>query len=193
MSLELKLMFAPARGYARAMRQLPPNTLGTALRRPALIALVFGSVAAMLTTDHIDPTLLLDTTLSWSFVVAIQLFGAIALIRSSSRKSVATKPAIDLCFAANGPWLLWMLAITAWAVATPPLARPMQMVFLSAIIPAIWTPFIVFAFCRTVLGDSTLAALGKTTVHQAAMWIAFAVYCGWAVQVWPRFLFWWHT
>ena len=171
----------------------PPNTVVTALRRPVLAALIFGAVAAMLTTDHIDPTLLLRTTLSWSFVIVIQLAGALVLIRSSSSRTIGTKAATDLFFAANGPWSLWLLVLTAWALTTPPLARPLHEVFLSALIPAAWTPVVIFAFCRTILGDSARTAVWKTALHQAAMWLAFGVYYGWAVQAWPRLLFWWRT
>ena len=44
----------------------------TALRRPLLIAIVLGVSTAMSATGRVTPSLVLSTTLCWSFVVVLQ-------------------------------------------------------------------------------------------------------------------------
>jgi hypothetical protein len=188
MSVELDVMLAPARAYAQAMEAPADLSPAAALRRPALVALIIGVVAAMTAADHVDLRLVASTTLYWSFVPAIQLLAAFALVRASPRLTISTADAIDVFFAGHGPWSLYLLAVAGWTVAAPLAAHSMTPVFAAALIPAVWTPFIVSAFCREVLGDSRRAARRKTTMHQALMWIVILTYYGLAAQVWPRLI-----
>jgi hypothetical protein len=161
-----------------------------ALRRPALVALVFGTVVALVTTGRADPRLVASTTLYWSFVPILQLVAAVALVRSSRQRPPMAE-AIDALFAANGPWALWLVALAGWAVSAPPVARPMFWILAAALVPLAWTPFLVLAFCRKVLGDPLRAALLKTALHQAAMLLSFLVYVANAIAFAPRLAGWW--
>ena len=95
----------------------------TALRRPLLVAIVLGVSTAISATGRVTPSLVLSTTLCWSFVVVLQAVIAIALIAAPARRTVGLPRALDLFFAGHAPWSLWMLAAAAWAPS--PIGRPL--------------------------------------------------------------------
>jgi hypothetical protein len=160
------------------------------LRRPALLALVFGTVAAMASASHVDVRLVASTTLYWSFVPAVQWLIAGALVASAPRRVLPVPAAIDAFFTTSLPWALWMIAFAGWSAAGPPVARSITLPLLAALIPLLWTPRLVFNYCRRILGDDRGAALRRTVAHQVASWLLFVVYYGWAVALWPRMVGW---
>jgi len=161
-----------------------------ALRRPALLALLYGTVAAMASAGHVDVPLVVSTTLYWSFVPALQCLIAWALVASAPRRALPVPAAIDAFFTTSLPWTLWMLAFAGWSTAGPPIARSLNLPLLATIIPLLWTPRLIFNFCRRILGDDGRTALQRTLVHQAASWLLFITYYGWAIALWPRVVGW---
>jgi hypothetical protein len=145
----------------------------------------------MVTTGRSDLRLVASTTLYWSFVPILQLIAALVLVRAAPNRRLPVPAAIDALFAANGPWSLWLLALAGWAVSAPPIARSMDGILAAALIPLVWTPVLVFVFCRSVLGDAPRAAASKTLLHQAAMLALFLVYAGNAIALTPRLVGWW--
>jgi hypothetical protein len=160
------------------------------LRRPALLALVCGTVAAMASASHVDVRLVASATVYWSFVPAVQCLIAWALVASAPRRVMPVPAAIDAFFTTSLPWSLWMIAFAGWSAAGPPVARSINLPLLAALIPLLWTPWLIFSFCRRVLGDDGRTALRRTLAHQAASWLLFVAYYGSAVALWPRIVGW---
>jgi hypothetical protein len=186
MSAELRLIVAPRDTYARLARV--PSRIGpvTALRRPFLVALVFGAWAAIAATRHVTPALLLSTTLCWAFVVLLQIAIVLPLIAGPSRRTVGLPRALDLFFASHAPWSLWLLALAAYAPS--PLSRPFTPVWVTAFAPILLTPRMISAFFREVLELDPREAKARTVVHQAITWAILLVLAGMAVSAWPRVL-----
>lgn len=188
MPTELRLLVSPRPTYAALARGSRRATLLTALRRPMLVALVFGAVTAIGGTGRVTPLLLLSTTACWSFAVALQLAIAVPLIAGPARRTVGIARALDLYFASHAPWSLWMLATAAWAPS--PVGRPLPPVLIAAAVPLLLTPRILAAFFREVLELDPRHATVRTIAQQALTWGSFALLFGLAVQLTPRVLAW---
>jgi hypothetical protein len=111
---------------------------------------------------------------------------ALLLIASAPRRAVSMPRALDLLFMAQGPWSIWLLAFAACALVATGANHSFGMVLLTALVPAIWTGFLVSAFCRQVLQSTGRQAAGRTLAHQGLMWGCVLIYFGWAVAIWPR-------
>lgn len=184
MSAELRLIIAPRDTYARLARGRSPVGPLTALRRPALVALVLGASVAIAATRHVTPGLLLSTTLCWSFVVLLQIAIAWSLIGGHSRRTVGLSRAIDLFFASHVPWSLWILAAAAWGPS--PMGRSTTPLLVAAAVPAVLTPRMIAAFFREVLEMDPQKARARTAVHQAVTWGLFVLLFGLSVAAVPR-------
>jgi hypothetical protein len=189
-SHEAQVMIAPRAAYERLVRQQPPPSLAVLLRRPARAALVIGGAIALASTGGATLPTLVTTTLCWSFVPAVQLIVAAVLIALCRRPGVRLVPALDLFFAAQGPWLLWMLGVAAAALLAARLGHHtlprLRYVLAFALVPLIWTGVIIFAFCQVVLGLDKRPALGWMLLYEAAIWGIASLYVGgMTFQVWP--------
>jgi len=180
------LIVAPRDAYARLARIGSRGGPLTAIRRPALAALVIGAAIAMGATGHVTPRLLLSTTLCWAFVVLLQVGIALPLIGGPSRPTVGLSRAIDLFFASHAPWSVWLLAAAVWAPS--PLGRPLMPVLVSAPVPLVLTIRMINAYFREVLELDPRDARARTILHQAATWGIPLVLYGTAVAAWPRIL-----
>src|SRR5262245_4671414 len=114
MSPELGLMVFPRATYAALVREAAPASAATALRRPFVVAAVIGVSVSIAATGRATPALVASTTLSWSYVVLLQLAIAVPLIARHARRTVGLARAIDLFFAGHAPWSLLALAAAAW-------------------------------------------------------------------------------
>lgn len=187
MTPELQLIVAPARTYALLARQPSPIGAITALRRPLLAALVLGASIAIAATRHVTPALLLSTTLSWAFVIVLQIAIALTTITGPSRRTIGVPRALDLFFASHAPWSLWLLA----AASVPArLGWPFTAMLLLAVIPFVLTARMIAAFFREVLALTPSGALRRTAVHQAMTWGVFVLLYGSAVALQPRIMYW---
>ena len=179
-------MLAPRATYA-ALVQLPVRaSIVTALRRPLLVALIIGVSVSIAATGRATPALVAGTTLSWSYIVLLQLAIAVALVARGARRTVGLARALDLFFAGHAPWSLLVLAVAAWAPS--PIGRPFWPVVVLAIVPILLTPRIVFAFFREVLGMSARDARRMTAVQQAATWTSFVAIVWVSSALTPRAL-----
>src|SRR3954468_23126688 len=133
MSPELRLIVAPRETYA-ALAALPARVSAlTALRRPALAALMIGVSVAMTATGRATPALVLSTTITWSYIVLLQLAVALPLIAPAARRARGVAPALDLFFAGHAPWSLSILL--AGALLPLPFGWPTSPVLLAAVVP----------------------------------------------------------
>ena len=188
MSAELRLIVDPNGTYAalaRADGRIGPLA---ALRRPLLAAVVIGAVAALLSTRHVTPALMLSTTIVWSVVIVFQIAVALAMIAPGAYRTVGTSRALDLFFASHAPWSLWMLVIVIWHPSSAD--RTLNPVLLSMLVPAALTVRMIAAFFRQVMEMDLRDAVARTIVHQAITWTTLILLFAFAVAVPPRAIEW---
>jgi hypothetical protein len=184
---ELFVMRAPLAAY----RRLAPDhqvSFAGAMRRPAVAAIAIGTAASILATERVTLTLVLTTTLCWSFIVVVQLFAGLVLIARSRSSIVARAPALDLLFMGHGPWSLWLLAVAAWTAWFPRPESRELIVLGSAIVPWVWTVTILFSFCTIVMRASRREAIVGILLHQFIVWTVAVMYVDFAVALRPRIL-----
>ena len=179
-------MVAPDTTYAALVRA--PADIGAvaALRRPIVAAVVLGAGMALSSTRHVTPSLVLSTTVTWSFVVMLQVAIALAVIPGAAAARVGRARTLDLFFASHAPWSLWVLFAAVWGAML--IGHPFKPVWLAALVPIALTPRIIAAFFRQVLGLDGRRAAVRTLVHQALTWGLFVSIFGAAVALWPRVL-----
>jgi hypothetical protein len=183
-SPELGLILSPRQTYAALARAGARISWLTALRRPLLVALVFGAAIALAATHSVAPALVASTTLSWSYVVVLQLAIALPLLSGPARRTVGLARAVDLFFAGHAPWSIYVLLVAAWGL-TPP-TWPFWPMGVAAIVPAVLTARIVRAFFEEVLALDAPAARRRTIVQQGITWTIF-VAINWAASAFtPR-------
>jgi hypothetical protein len=158
------------------------------LLRPLLVACVIGTTLAIASTGSVSLGLVATTTLSWSFVVGVQLIAAFVIIGTAPARTMAVPQAVDAFFALHVPWSSWMLAWATWTWMASPAWRHSDWVLVTALAPAGWTAFLVYRYCRDVLGEPHHRAVARTSMHQAMVWGAVAFIGGAAVGLWPRIL-----
>src|SRR4051812_40766721 len=167
LSPELRVMFDPVSTYASlAAERTPASGRWAALRRPALVALVTGTAAAVASTGRVTFSLVVSCTICWSVVPLLQAATAAGTLRPAGAVRLGAAQRLDLWFVAHGPWSLWMLGASAAAAFAG--TRPSEWIGIgSAIVPAIWTAWIALAFCRGVLDDAPAAAWRRVLRHEA--------------------------
>jgi hypothetical protein len=160
------------------------------LRKPALLALVYGTVAAMAATSRVDVRLVASTTVTWCFVPLMQVLIAWAIVARTPARVAPVSDTLDAFFATSLPWAVCLLIFAAWSAAGPAVGRTLTVWHLSIVVAALWTPWLVVAFCRDTLRLDLRSALIRTTIHQATSWALFLAWYGTAVGLWPRVIGW---
>jgi hypothetical protein len=189
-SPEIRVIAAPFATYRDLVLHQQPARWPTALMRPALVGLVIGTCTTICATGRTTIGLVLSGTLCWSFVPALQILAAAAIIGSAIRRPVSLASGIDLFFISHGPWSLWLLTMTAWALAAGETGLPNDKVLLTAIVAAAWTAVIVFAFCSIVLETTIRAAVLRTVIHQAMIWTVALLYLLLETPLWQHVIHW---
>jgi hypothetical protein len=138
------------------------------LRRPAVVALVIGTAVPVMAVQRVTLGLVAASTMSFSFVVAIQIAVGAAVIASAPSRRLTMARALDLWFAGHLPYSVWLLTAAAVFAGLP--AASMDLLIVSAVIPAAWTAVIVAAFCRQMLGTSRAGARWRAAVHFVVIW-----------------------
>ena len=190
LSSELRVALAPVLTYQRLLSAgNDPTTVGhyvRALRRPALVILVIAVMAPIMAVQRVTLELVATAAVSWSFVVVLQAFVAIALIANAPSRKLSVPQALDLWFAGHVPYSLWILVAFATMAIAP--SGSLRILVITAIVPAIWTAFIVAAFCRTVLGATATAARWRVAAHFVSIWAITLSYIAWAAGGWFQLL-----
>ena len=138
------------------------------LRRPLLVTLVIGTAVPIMAVQRVTVGLLIASTISFAFVVAIQMAVGAAVIASVPSRRVSMSRALDLWFAGHAPYSVWLLALALIFAAMP--AASLDRMVLLATIPAAWTIVIVSAYCQTVLGTSRAGGRWRAGLHGVAIW-----------------------
>ena len=181
LSDEVRVAFAPAATYEELMMQRPP-AWWRMLARPGLVLLLIGTIVPIMAVHRVSLGLVAASMLSWSFVLAIQILAAVAVIASALTRRFSLLRSLDLWFAAHLPYSLWMLIVagSVWATET---ARH-DLLILTAAAPAVWTIAILVGYCRTVLGTTITGALWRIAAHQCFVWALAFGYVLWSAGGW---------
>ena len=166
------LMVRPVREYRRRVAEARDAPWWRALIVPALLAGLLGVVTAAAATGRVVASLVLSQTLCWSFVPVLQLMTGSILIGSAGQRPVSFARAIELFFAAHGPWSLWLVAIGGLQMLTP----NQNIVLASTVAPAMWTAWILFGYSREVLALPSRQAWTRVIAHQTAIVLLILTY-----------------
>ena len=176
-SSDARVAIRPEATYHTLLAEAAPSPW-VALRRPALVLLVVAVGVSITAIHQITLSLLLTTAAAWGGVVVFQTAIAAAVIASAPARRVGFVRALDLWFAGHLPYSLWVLALPI--VTIVPAGTPHELMGVSAVVPLVWTMFIVAAFCRVVLGLSASAARWRTAMHLALVVIVVSAVVVWA-------------
>lgn len=157
------------------------------LLRLLLVAIVLGTSLAIAATGTVSLELVAATTVSWSFVVGVQLVAALAILGPARNRTMSLAHALDDFFSLHVPWSMWLIAWALFNWLTSPIARS-NWILASAAAPLAATSVLIYRFCRQELGDQHRRAVLRTVVHQAIVWTCFLLVGGAAVGLWPRLL-----
>jgi hypothetical protein len=187
LSPELQLMLAPSDSYRRLVRQ-PPRGGRELAARSLLVVLVLGTSVALAATGRVSLGLVLSCSLCWSLPLLAQ---ALALAVVARPSPLPYRRLLELFLLAHAPWSLWLLCYSLAAALTFPEGSAAwtglaAYAVATALIPLVWTSWIVFCFFRTVLSLPTRRALLKTIGYELVVWSAALAYVSFAVALEPR-------
>jgi hypothetical protein len=185
--LDVRLALAPIVTYRQVMSAPVRGTWMRALERPALVAVIVGTVMTMSAAQRVPVGLVLMGIVCWSFVPVIQSLIGLVVIGRARGRPLSVPRCLELLFLGQLPWSLWMLVVVGVYSFTQ--LTPGYLVLVpSMAIPALWTTIIVFAFCRTALGCTPARARVLTVAHQAMTWTVFTGYVFLVSGLWARLL-----
>lgn len=184
-SPEIAVMLRPTAAYRQLALEPPRVTMASALRRPALVALITGTAISFAGTGRATAPLVISTTLCWSFAMVWQIVAAAAIARSHVPLTPGQR--LDLFFVGHAPWSLWLLTASAWSRLLPNFTD-LYALLCTVAVPAVWTAAIVHGFCSGALALPPRTALWRTALHQALIWGFAFFYVAWAVALWPRMM-----
>ena len=187
MSPDVRIALGPSRAYAELVRHTDSGRL-LAIRRPALVAVILASSLGIMATGRLDASLLVSLLLCWSFAPILQLLAARLIVLSTPGRPVGVARALDLLFMGHVPWSLWLIAFAAIGATGYTSDVPRIAAMITAPFIALWTAWIIRAFCLEVLRTSNRGAVVRTLAHQALIWTVTGVYIAVAIQAWPRVL-----
>jgi hypothetical protein len=179
-STDARVAFAPNSTY-RALIGRTTLPAWRALGRPALVLLVL-AVSLPITAVHaITLDLVLRTAGTFSVIVLVQLAIGAVVIASAPARRVSFARAFDLWFAGHLPYNLWILLLPFLTdLQVGPADSPHELMGVSAIVPLVWTTFIVAAFCRVVLGMAPVNARRRAILHTAMVLVVGTALVVWA-------------
>jgi hypothetical protein len=165
-------MLAPAYEYRARVAEPHAGSWLRALTVPALVAVLLGLTTATAAAGHVSARLVLSEIVSWAFVPLLQLATGAILIRSARARTVGMARAMELLFAAHGPWSLWLVGTALWQLSGPTL----EAVIASAVVPHAVTAYLLLVYGREVLGLTPSQARRKVFAHQTATVLLILLY-----------------
>lgn len=146
------------------------------VRRPLLLAFFLGCIVSLLASGTVNVRLVLDGALSFAFIPIVET-AALTIIWPRRRGQMPLSQAVDLLFAGNAPWLLWLLVLTALSAFQSPLRFPAVMGFghgwvvpASMVCVAAWSAYIDFHFFQEALKQPPPAAARVVVLQRALAW-----------------------
>lgn len=148
-----------------------------------LSALVVGTVTAVLGTGRITLSLLISTTLIWSWIPIVQVMTGLLFIRGAR---MARRAALARYFQTGRYWSAWTLSFALVLLLVPNPFAFLTYLILTAVFPAVLTAHALVAAAMDICGDSPDRARRRMLLHQGVTYAILVSYFGWAVALWPR-------
>lgn len=159
-------------------------------RRPLVVALMLGCTVSIQTSGTLTARLIADGAISFAFIPIFEM-ASLAVAYRRGPRPVSFARAVDLFFAGNPAWSLWMIAFNVLRLAMTPLqasAPPVWLLWtveLSVIPIALWSAQIDLAFFRRVLRRSEREARRSLLVQRAIGWTSSVAYF-FGIALWPH-------
>jgi hypothetical protein len=173
---ELRIMLRPLSTYRQLSEAADDSGVWVMVRRPLFVALVVGSFVSITVSGRLTISLLVDGMVFWGFVPILQGILMSAIVVIFGRRRIATSKAMDLFFMGHGPWLMWLLAISATCLFFPVkqfYLWPVQggwVLPVSLLAAWIWSSITSFAFLRGALEVSNLRASALLLLYTLLLW-----------------------
>ena len=188
LSVEARVLLQPAAVF-HMLAPGPGGGVWMLVRRPLLLAFVLGWLVSLQASGRLSARLIADGVLSFAFVPLFELAALAAVYRLAPRATSFAR-AVDLFFAANAPWLLWMIAFatlrclqTPGQASAPPIFL-MWILELSLVPVAAWSAWIDLQFFREVLPRPSASPARDLILQRAIGWTAtIGYFFGYAI--WP--------
>lgn len=159
-------------------------------RRPLLLLFVMGCVVSFQASGRLSVRLVADGVVSFAFIPLFEL-ASLGIVYRLRPRQIPFARAVDLFFAANAPWLVWMLAfVTLRSVQTPrqATAPPLPLLWtleLSLLVVAAWSVYIDLQFFRETLPRPDGRAARDLALQKAIGWSSTLLYF-FGVAIWPE-------
>jgi hypothetical protein len=159
------------------------------LRRPLLLAFVFGCAVSALASGRFSARLIADGAVSFAFVPAIELAAFAVVYGTGTRQRLPFARAVDLFFSGNTPWLLWLAGLAAGSCLVSPrhIGPWLLPVALSMLVPIAWSASIDFHFFREVTNRPAREAIRDLILHRTLAWTSGAAYF-FGIVIWSETL-----
>jgi hypothetical protein len=168
----------------------------TAVRRPLLLAFVFGCVVSLAACGRVTLRLIVDGAVSFAFVPIVEAMAFAVVGLSGAGGSFGER--LDRFFATNAPWLFVLAGLAALCVIVPPidlgvwLVLPRAWLLIAIAVCAIaWSALLDVAFFRDVLRLPPAAAIRRAIVFRLIAWPAAVLYF-FGFAIWPLAVAWMH-
>ncbi len=158
-------------------------------RRPLLLALALGCMVSMQASGRLTARLILDGAISFAFVPVLQI-AALAIVGRRTRRALPFSRLVDVFFAGNGPWLVWLLAFSLLRVVESPMEAAAPPAVLRWTLDAsfaatiAWSARIDWHFFREVLPRPGESAWRDLLVARVVVWGA-GIACFFGIAIWP--------
>lgn len=163
------------------------------VRRPLLLLFFLGSGVSLLASGRLTPRLILDGAISFAFVPVLEA-GAFAFVYRLGTRRLPFARAMDLFFATNAPWLLFIVALAALGVSQSPpetaaWTRPPKLWIIggAAALTIAWSVYLDVGFFRRVLQRP--AARRDVILLRAVAWTLGTLYFL-GMAIWPSIVMW---
>jgi hypothetical protein len=189
LSAEARILRSPSTAF-RQLLQEPRSGPWVRWQRPLLLAFVLGCVVSIQASGALTTRLIVDGAISFAFIPLFEML-SLAIAFRAGHRPIAFARAADLFFAANAPWLAWLMAFCVLRVSVSPLyatAPPVWLLWtveLSVIPVALWSAHIDLHFFRTVLERTKTDALRGLILQRVLGWTASVVYF-FGIALWPH-------
>lgn len=180
----LWVMLNPAAAYRFLASEPHRGSIWLVLRRLLFVAFVLGCTISLLTAQALSLRLVGSATIYWSFVPVVETL-ALAAVGWNGRRVVSFSRAVDLFFTGHGPWLLWLIGLSAiWCFFLPAQAFSLTRAWLygATSLVLIWSAYIDFCFFRFVFGRNRTRAARDLLFHRSISWsLIIAIFGGPAI------------
>jgi hypothetical protein len=192
----MRVLIHPASAFRELIAE-PDGGAWVMLRRPLLLALFAGCTVSLQASGRLSARLVADGIVSFAFVPLFEII-ALAIVYARVARRVPFARATDAFFAANAPWLVWLVACAVLrSVETPmqatALPTALLWTFALSIVPAAaWSAYVDLQFFREVLPRPGGGAVRDLLLARAISWTGILGYFL-GIAAWAQFVAWIHV